>query len=203
MSGTVPPRLEPPADATPVDAASGQHNPAWAGFFQDVADQLAALNGSVVVLRGDVQQLAARQMLAASVATSNPPGTGSPTIVMMGLGLSYTPQVSTRAFFTVDGQIGNNTNNGQSVARLYYGPGVAPVNGVVPPLTSFPVGEPVRFTAAAAGDYTPFSAAALLTGLTLGQAYWVDVGLQAPSGFATITDVELTGFGLLDPLTLT
>lgn len=116
--------------------------------------------------------------------------------VMMGFGVKLTAYASTRWFVLFQGQIGNDTNNGTSYAQVAYGTGTPPAQGA--PLTGTLDGLPVYFIAPQANAQVPFSQAAMLIDLNIGQSYWIDVAIRAGLGTCILSDVEILGFGLLD-----
>jgi len=144
--------------------------------------------------------LAARQIKAGEVTAANPPNLTGVAYKMLGLGLTLTPDQSTRTVAHCDGQIGNTTNNGQTNLQLCYGTGTPPAWNA--PQTGTLLGQPVKFLAAAGGDYTPFAQSALITGLTLNMQIWIDIAVSVPAGTSIITDVGLVAYELLDAITL-
>jgi hypothetical protein len=129
------------------------------------------------------------------VTTAAPAVSASTTYVMMGLGLVITPLDGTRMVLSVDGDISNSVNNGETDIQLYYGTGAAPANGVA--VTGTAVGSPIRYEASTGGSLGPFSKTVLVTGLTKGTAYWFDLGLKVITGIGSISNVDFTGFGIL------
>ncbi len=123
---------------------------------------------------------------------ANPTGTGDTTGVMMGLGGSLTPIVTGRILITVSGTIFNATAiaDGAKV-QLRTGTGVAPANGDA--LTGTAAGGLQQYIAATVAEKAPFSVTAIVSGLTLNVARWIDVSLAAVTGgTATITDLSLS-----------
>lgn len=118
---------------------------------------------------------------------------------MIGPGVPMTPPSGmSRAIATIDGQIGNNANNGQTQLQLCFGSDTPPNAG--DPQTGTLLGLPVNFIAAAAGDYTPFSQTVLIGGLVPGTAYWISAAVSVPRGASLLSNVEFTAFGLFDPI---
>jgi hypothetical protein len=111
---------------------------------------------------------------------------------MMGLAGAITPTASGKVALVVSGTILNATDiaDGAKV-QIRYGVGAAPANGAA--LTGTAVGGLVQYVAATVAQKAPFSLNALVIGLILGQAVWIDVGLAAiTGGTASITDVSIT-----------
>jgi len=152
-----------------------------------------------------VALLAARQLLSGdSSLGSLTPNITSTTYIMAGMGVHFIAD-QTRAIAHIDGQIGNNANNGTTYVQLVGGSGPIPARGDPIPPGATTLGQPVRFLSASANDYTPFAQAALLsgpTGMGRGTQHWVDIAVRVGSGAATLTELYLVLFELLDPLVL-
>ena len=110
---------------------------------------------------------------------SDPTGTTSTTGVMMGLAGALTPRVG-KIFYCVNGTIKDSITGDGAQVRLRYGTGTAPTNGAA--LTGTSVGSLLRYVEAAGTEEAPFSSCAVVTGLTAGTAYWLDVELAAITG---------------------
>jgi hypothetical protein len=122
---------------------------------------------------------------------SNPTGTTNLTGLMMGLAGSMTPQNTGKILYIVSGEIANDTSTDGAKVQLRYGTGSAPANAAA--LTGTTAGNIPSFTAAANNQMAPFSVQAVISGLTLGTAYWLDVSLAAiTGGTATIKNISLT-----------
>jgi hypothetical protein len=108
---------------------------------------------------------------------------------MMGLAGAITPALTGRLMITISGDIVNSTGSDGGKVQIYYGTGTAPVNGVA--LTGNAIGTVVR---AIAGTVTvPFSVQAIVTGLSVATAYWLDLSLAAiTGGTASIADVSIS-----------
>ncbi|HYM22528.1 MAG TPA: hypothetical protein VEU08_04955 [Vicinamibacterales bacterium] len=129
---------------------------------------------------------------SAQSTPGNPVGTTNAAGLMMGLAGSITPQYSGRMLLIISGTISNNTASDGAKVQARYGTGGAPANAGA--LTGTAVGGFVQFTMPATGGLkSPFSLNAVITGLTLGTAYWLDVALAAiTGGTAAITDVSIS-----------
>lgn len=122
---------------------------------------------------------------------ANPTGTSSTTGVMMGLAGTFTPVFTGRALIIICGDVNNGTNADGAKFQIRFGTGSAPANAAA--LTGTTAGALVNYTAAAAGQKCPFSLNAIITGLTLATAVWIDIGLAAvTAGTATINDVSIS-----------
>lgn len=118
-------------------------------------------------------------------------GTTSTTGLMMGLAGSITPTSSGTILITISGTISNSKNGDASKVQLYTGTGAAPGNGVA--LTGTAQGTQETATIPATNGDEPFCVNALVTGLTLNTAYWIDLGVasSAASGTASVSKVAI------------
>jgi len=128
----------------------------------------------------------------AQSSPGDPTGSASATGLMMGLAGAITPATTGRILFMITGDVGNTNNGATATIQLYEGTGTAPVNGAA--ITGSASGGAQKFITAAAAQKVPFGVVALVTGLTLGTAYWFDVSLAASAGTSTIKDVSVTAF---------
>jgi hypothetical protein len=134
------------------------------------------------------------------VSPSNPSGTTSTTLIMMGLGVagagggwSFTPRGSGNVLLVASGAISNNTTADGAAAQLSYGTGAAPANAAA--LAGTQIGTLPVFTALTGLLTVPFSLQAIATGLTLGTTYWFDLALKAvTAGTASVATVSCTAF---------
>jgi hypothetical protein len=129
---------------------------------------------------------------------TNPTGTTSTTGVMMGLGsaggqsANITPQISTQVLVII--AVGAQFNSGSSISttsRLRYGTGTAPNNGAA--LTGTAVGAAWQ-SSAPAGQGGGATLLALITGLTIGTTYWLDLEVKTGTAgnTATVAAVAIT-----------
>jgi hypothetical protein len=126
---------------------------------------------------------------------ADPTGTTSLTGVMMGLAGAITPRVTGKLLILISGDIDNDTITDGVQIQLRYGTGAAPTNGAA--LTGTVAGGLVKFTLASAAQKAPAAAQAIVSGLTVGTAYWIDIGLAAiTAGTASMNDISLTIFEL-------
>ncbi len=146
---------------------------------------------------GTVSQFAV-QPGSGAVESSTPPdptgsGTASPG-VMMGLAGGLTPRQSGRVHVTITGTIANATGIGDGAdVQLRTGTGAAPANGDA--VTGTTAGGLVKYVAPTVACKVPFTVCAIVTGLTLGTAIWIDVSLgQTTGGTATIKDCSIAAF---------
>lgn len=119
-----------------------------------------------------------------TTAPADPTGTTDTTGKMMGLAGAFTPQFSGRVLIFITGNLTNSTATAGdgAKAQITYGTGTAPVNGAA--LTGTAVGsiQSSVLERATASDFQTYSLVALVTGLTIGTAIWVDVRLAAIVG---------------------
>lgn len=123
---------------------------------------------------------------------ANPTGTTSATAVQMGLAGSITPAVSGKVQFTISGDVWNDTTGSGAALHIRYGTGSAPANGAA--FTGTACSASPRMNVAPAGNSKfPFSVQCIATGLTVGTAYWIDLGLAAiTSGTAAVGDISIS-----------
>ena len=131
--------------------------------------------------------------VVAQSTPANPTGTTNTTGLMMGLAGTITPVRSGAIMIVISGDCTDDTISDGAAIQIRYGTGTAPTNGAA--LTGTAVGAKVRSNDAAASGLTPFSLNAIVTGLTLSTAYWIDVSLAAiTAGTASINDVSISAF---------
>lgn len=122
---------------------------------------------------------------------ANPTGTTSTTLVMMGLAESFTPVFSTRMEISICGNIAQSTTADGAGVQLSYGTGTAPANAAA--VTGTQVGSLTTMTFLTGVLLVPFSLTAIVTGLTAGTAYWVDLALKAVTGgTASVTNLSVS-----------
>jgi len=123
-----------------------------------------------------------------------PAGTTSTTGLMMGLAGAITPAHSGNVLLIVSGTLTNGTTSDGASLQIRYGTGAAPTNGAA--LTGTAVGNNIADNNPVTNKI-PFSVQAVVTGLTVGTAYWVDVGLAAiTGGTASIATVSVSALEL-------
>jgi hypothetical protein len=126
--------------------------------------------------------------------------TGATSAVMMGLGSatygssSITPTTSGKIVFSIAGATSNTTLNSGIKIQLRYGTSTAPTNGAA--LTGTTVGPIVGAQTLPAAAIVPFSAQAVITGLSTGTAYWLDceAGNNATSGTVNLFNVTVSAY---------
>jgi hypothetical protein len=111
----------------------------------------------------------------------SPTGTTNTSGVMMGMGstCTITPVYSTRIKISVTGQIASSSAGQFASASLRYGTGTAPANAAALAGTNV---SNVAATSTGAGQALPFALNGIVTGLTPGTAYWIDLGVVSSVG---------------------
>lgn len=130
-----------------------------------------------------------------NTAQSSPATTGtstSTTFTMLGAAGSITPKATGVILIVINGDGRNATAADGYKVQISYGTGSAPTNGAA--LTGTQVGGAVTCSRAqAAAGQVPFSTNAIVTGLTVGTAYWIDLAFATVvGGTATIADISLS-----------
>ena len=131
------------------------------------------------------------------IQAATTPDTTSTTYVMQGINLIVSSAKSSQAWVTVDGQLTNLNSNGQTNAVLCYGTGTPPTNGAAQ--TGTILTQPASFVSALGTGRatTPFSLSAVVTGITVGAPYWIDLAVSVSSGsHGNVTNINLTGHGI-------
>lgn len=122
---------------------------------------------------------------------SNPTGTTDTGGKMMGLAVAITPVLTGVILVLLSGSVANDTSGDGAKVQLRTGTGTAPANAAA--LTGTTAGGLVAFVAAAAAQSVPVALQAIVSGLTLGTAVWIDVGLAAVTGgTASLTALSVT-----------
>lgn len=118
--------------------------------------------------------------------------------VMAGINLTFTAP-GTQVKFTIDGQVGNTVNNGETDLNLVYGTGTPPAFGAPVPAGATLVGQPVRYVATSGGgSFAPFSRTVQITGLTPGVTYWLGLAVKVVTGSSILTELGVSAFSLAD-----
>jgi hypothetical protein len=128
-----------------------------------------------------------------NVTAAAPTGIGTGGAVM-GLGGAITPLYTGTVLFMISGDIANGTSADGGSVQIYYGTGSASANGTAcasAGTTRTAIGQAVRQTPTSNANVKyPFALQAVVTGLTVGTAYWFDACVTAiTGGTASIFDV--------------
>lgn len=126
---------------------------------------------------------------------SDPTGTTNGTGVMMGLTGAFTPTRSGKMQIIISGNITNNTAGDGAQTQIRYGTGTAPTNGAA--LTGTTAGALAKLINALIALLVPgtgnFACNAIVSGLTLNTAYWIDLSLaRITGGTASISGISIS-----------
>lgn len=117
--------------------------------------------------------------------------TSTAAFVMVGLAGTFTPSGSGAVLIAICGQMGNTTTGDGTQVQISYGTGGAPANGAA--LTGTQVGPQPQFTALTGVLNNNFCVIAIVTGLTPGTAYWIDLAAKTLTGGAsTLANVGIS-----------
>ncbi len=121
----------------------------------------------------------------ASITITPPPAFNSTTQVMMGRGgvAKFVPATTGRCWLSYSLM---TSNSGTNIIRsqLFYGTGTAPTSGAATAGTS---AGAQNFNNSSAGGNVVLRPTVIITGLTIGTTYWVDLGLSVGAGTLTST----------------
>ena len=128
----------------------------------------------------------------------DPAGISSTSGLMAGLAGSITPESLGRVCIIISGNLTNSAGaigDGAKV-RIRYGTGAAPANADA--LTGTAIGNMVTSVLEeAVSDLQAFSCQAIITGLTIGTAYWIDLAVAAVvGGSAEVKNLSISAFEL-------
>ena len=127
---------------------------------------------------------------------TDPTVTSSTVGVMMGLSASITPVLSGKIMIIISGDMDNDTGDDGAQVQMRTGTGTPPINGAA--LTGTTQGGLVKMSVVVSGGATnvtrvPFSLNAIVSGLTLNTAVWIDISLAAiTGGTARVRDVSIS-----------
>lgn len=176
-------------------------------IFPAVGDKIngQAANASILLAPGGIATLSAYAAnnwcsevsyggatLQATVAAS-PGSISSTTMQMLGLNQTITPIGSTRLFLQISGDVTQTTTADGAKWQLSWGTGAAPANAAA--LTGTQVGSNPTMTFLTGVLTVPFCSQAIISGLTPGTAYWVDLALAAVTGgAASMTNMSVSAY---------
>lgn len=174
--------------ATPATPAAGKTK-----LFVTTAKALATVDdsGLVTSLNG--------QNAVYQATPADPTGTTNTTGLMMGLAGSITPVFTGRIAIIISGNLTNSTATAGdgAKAQIRYGTGTAPANAAA--LAGTAVGSFISsvLERATASDLQAFTLNAIVTGLTPGTAYWIDIALAAlVGGTGQAKNISITAWEL-------
>jgi hypothetical protein len=128
---------------------------------------------------------------------TDPTLTSSTVGVMMGLSASITPVLSGKIMIIISGDMHNSSGDDGASVQIRTGTGTPPINGATASTSGTAQGGLVKMEAVASvGSVVtrvPFSLNAIVTGLTLNTAVWIDISLAAiGAGNATVRDISMS-----------
>lgn len=128
------------------------------------------------------------------VTPANPGTTASSALLSGGIGAvtstGFTPNATGRVLITVSGDT-NCSSSDIVKTQIYYGTGAPPAAGAAE--TGTALGSNVQTKSTTAAFPIPFTLTYIVTGLTLGTTYWVDLGVaNTAGGTLTLQDLMVT-----------
>lgn len=153
-------------------------------------------SGGTSLFKVDASGYVTKTLTTYQATPADPTGTTDTTGKMMGLAGSITPHGSGTIFIQISGSMTQNTNADGGKVQIRYGTSTAPANADA--LTGTAVGNIVSlsFTTAASARHG-WTCNAIVTGLSAGTAYWIDVGLAAiTGGTASVKDISISAYEL-------
>ena len=155
-------------------------------YVDSTSKQISTVNSAGTVV--NLQKAASVGTLSTPL---NPTGTTNTTGLMMGLNQTMTPVKSGNVLVTICGVVANSTTADGATWQIRAGTGGAPANAAA--LTGTAYGSLQAMTYLTGVLKVPFSVTALITGLTIGTAIWIDMSLAAVTGgTATATSVAVS-----------
>lgn len=145
--------------------------------------------GAYQVYNGSSWGYAVPTRATAQSSPSDPTGTASTIGVMMGLAGAITPTATGKILILISGDAQNTNGGDVSSMQIRYGTGTAPANAAA--LTGTTAGGLVK-AAGIAAKGTPFSLNAIVSGLSVGTAYWVDISLTASANTSAAKDISIS-----------
>ena len=131
------------------------------------------------------------QSTSSQKTPADPTTTSSTTGVMMGLSASITPVLTGKIMIIISGDMDNDTNARGTRTQIRTGTGTPPVNGAA--LTGTTQGGLVSYESGTNIFRTPFTLNAIVTGLTLNTAVWIDISLASiTSGVSRVRDISIS-----------
>jgi len=191
---------------TILDGGSGV-NKQFLGNFPATAETKAVLGGTLQLssyVAGTLQTDASGNVTAGAgvlpafsdSGTANPTGTVSTSFVMMGLGsaAAITPKTTGRILVVATGGVFSSTASasGQGAfLMLKRGTGTAPVNGAA--TTGTQISNTEQYIFSGTNFVNAFATHAIVTGLTVNVAVWLDIALASLSGSfnASVDNVKI------------
>lgn len=132
------------------------------------------------------------------ISPNNPTAIASASLQTNGLGVAganawvLTPTGSGRILVCISGDLVADATARTCAARLYYGTGTAPANGVNA-AGGTATGGTLAWVSLTGMLTMPFTISAMITGLTLGTPIWIDVESSASAGTVQLTNLNCWG----------
>lgn len=125
---------------------------------------------------------------------ADPTGTTSTTGVMMGLAIAFTPIKTGCMYVSISASAQNSVSTDGASGIIYFGTGTAPTNGSA--ITGTQLGNFNQITRFSANStLIPISFQGVVSGLTIGTVYWVDIAFRAiTGGTANINNLSVSIF---------
>lgn len=120
---------------------------------------------------------------------ADPTGTTSTSGVMMGLAGSITPASSGKILIMISGDL-KSSSAATLKMQIRYGTGSAPGNGGA--LTGTAVGNLATAIGNDADQQFPTTCNAIISSLSVGTAYWIDVSLSTSAGTGTVKNISMS-----------
>ena len=190
FSGALMPNNDAGSSNNFLKSKGGGVNPSWvqmdttyiSNFSTKVRSLLSAgagisYNSNTGVITNTASSKAYYQALLV-----NPGSTNSSDVTMVGFESSITPNSGTKVMIVISGDIAQSGNDGNSTLQIYYGTGALPSNG--DDVTGTATGSEINIEFKGTGSQIkyPFSTNTIITGLTPGIAYWMDLGTTNSGG---------------------
>jgi hypothetical protein len=117
--------------------------------------------------------------------------TASTSGIMLGYGatIALTPVYSGKVLVVFNGLISNGNAGAVGAAQIHFGTGAAPASGATPAGVAAGTLNGIVNNSDTAGADVPFSVVALVTGRTLGVAYWFDLVLVSTAGTTSVLNM--------------
>jgi len=162
------------------------------GQVATLQTQVAVLQSLVVTLQGQVTHLLTKTNQAGTHLGTNQTVTA---VGMAGIGVTFTSTANTRGLFLFGTNVEMTTGGGTATIAVYMGTGTPPALGA--PITGTQVSG---ISVIAINEFTDITLSDILTGLTLGTTYWLDIGVQAITGGSLVLNNNRAQvIGLIDP----
>jgi hypothetical protein len=169
-----------------VFASNAERTAAGQYFAQDIGKCAYQTNTNTIWLLTGVTPtwLFLGGTKAAPAAVSISGATASATYKMQGNGATWTitPQATGVVLAMVSGDVVVASTSGNFQGKLYFGTGTAPIDEAAVTGTQVS-GNFAWISPTTASSRAPVALMGVVSGLTIGTAYWFDIALQSTGGF--------------------